>query len=75
MQRFSHRSGLVAEPNALSAAFEARRREGRLILDLTSSNPTRAGLPYEGATILSGLADEGRSPTIRTRSGWRARAP
>jgi aspartate/methionine/tyrosine aminotransferase len=58
MQRFSHRSGLVAEPNALSAAFEARRREGRLILDLTSSNPTRAGLPYEGATILSGLADE-----------------
>jgi aspartate/methionine/tyrosine aminotransferase len=58
MPRFSHRSGFIAEPNALTLALDERRRRGSPILDLTVSNPTRARLPYDRATILSALADE-----------------
>ncbi|HVJ93574.1 MAG TPA: pyridoxal phosphate-dependent aminotransferase [Labilithrix sp.] len=47
-------------PNALSRAVtEARRRvrsDGRRWLDLTVSNPTTAGLPYETEAISSALA-------------------
>lgn len=51
MQRFSHRSGFVDEPNALTRAFQARHREGRPIFDLTVSNPTRAGLPVDASWL------------------------
>ncbi len=57
MQRLSHRSAFTAEPNALTVALAERRRRGEPVLDLTVSNPTRAGLPYESATILSGLSE------------------
>jgi alanine-synthesizing transaminase len=44
-------------PNRISAAVEARRRAGAEILDLTESNPTRAGLAYPADEILAALAD------------------
>ena len=33
-------------PNRLAEALKAARAEGRTILDLTESNPTRAGFDY-----------------------------
>ena len=44
-------------PNRLSALLESKRRTGTAILDLTESNPTRAGLSYPGGAILGALAD------------------
>jgi aspartate/methionine/tyrosine aminotransferase len=43
----------AAEENALSRALAARRGP---VIDLTLSNPTAAGLPYEEEKILSALA-------------------
>lgn len=44
------------ESNPLSREIAAFRREGRPFLDLTSSNPTRCGVPYPEAEILAALA-------------------
>jgi aspartate/methionine/tyrosine aminotransferase len=41
---FSRRLAWDTAPNAFSAALARRRAEGRPLLDLTESNPTRAGL-------------------------------
>jgi len=46
------------ESNALTRELAAVRREGRPLLDLTSSNPTRCGLPYPVAAIRAALAPE-----------------
>lgn len=46
-------------PNRLSALLEEKRRAGAEVLDLTESNPTRAGLVYPQAEILAALADSG----------------
>jgi alanine-synthesizing transaminase len=53
---FSARTGWTRAPNRLSALLETLRGEGRPLLDLTETNPTRAGLlaPPE---ILSALSD------------------
>lgn len=48
------------ESNPLSREIAAFRREGRPFLDLTSSNPTRCGVPYPEAEILAALS----SPTV-----------
>jgi aspartate/methionine/tyrosine aminotransferase len=56
---FSRRTDHDARPNALSLAVERARREGRTLLDLTTANPTRAGIPYDDAGILRALADPG----------------
>ena len=45
------------ETNALSRALDAARATGSEILDLTVSNPTRAGLPYDAASIVGAFAD------------------
>ncbi|MEW6754850.1 MAG: pyridoxal phosphate-dependent aminotransferase [Candidatus Latescibacterota bacterium] len=45
---FSRRSSWDLRANRLTAALEARRRRGARLVDLTLSNPTRAGLPYPG---------------------------
>ena len=37
--------------------LERRRAAGEDILDLTQSNPTRAGVPYPAAEILGALPD------------------
>ena len=44
------------DPNALARLLQARRRAGAAIVDLTASNPTRAGLTYP-ADLLAPLAD------------------
>jgi alanine-synthesizing transaminase len=54
---FSHRTAVSREPNALTVALDRARLSGRPLLDLTVSNPTRAGLPYPEARILSSLSD------------------
>lgn len=43
-------------PNRLSRLLEAKRRSGARILDLTESNPTRAGIEYP-EDLLAPLAD------------------
>jgi aspartate/methionine/tyrosine aminotransferase len=44
--KFSSRFRWDAEPNRLTRVLEERRRAGGEVLDLTESNPTRAGLEY-----------------------------
>jgi aspartate/methionine/tyrosine aminotransferase len=47
------------EPNALSAALARLRAEGRKVLDLTVSNPTRCGFTYPEAEIRAALSGPG----------------
>jgi hypothetical protein len=53
---FSRRTGWTRAPNRLRGAVEARRRSGAPLLDLTETNPTRAGLRAP-ADVLAALAD------------------
>ena len=53
---FSSRFHWDPRPNRLTQALAARRAAGARILDLTESNPTRAGLRYPAA-IADALAD------------------
>jgi len=54
---FSRRLKWPYPPNRLSRLVEESRARGRRLLDLTESNPTRAGLPYPVDAIASALAD------------------
>lgn len=54
---FAKRTRWDLRPNRLSDAVEKLRAEGRPLLDLTESNPTRAGLPYPGLEVREALAD------------------
>jgi len=54
--RLSHRLTHEAVPNAVSALLQEKRRAGEQILDLTESNPTRAGIVYP-PDFLAALAD------------------
>ena len=75
---FSRRSSFDPRPNALTLALDrARSRErqqGPAVLDLTVSNPTEAGIPYDAERILSALADP-RALVYEPHSFglWRAR--
>ncbi len=54
--KFSSRLPHEFQTNSLSLILDAKRREGVPVLDLTESNPTRAGIVYpEG--FLSALSD------------------
>ena len=53
---FSSRLPPDLAPNALSRAVERVRRSGRVILDLTETNPTSVGLSYP-KDLLAGLSD------------------
>lgn len=55
--RFSERSGFDPRPNRLARLRAARLAAGGMLLDLTVSNPTRAGLPYDGEAIRAALSD------------------
>lgn len=57
MTSFSARTSQHDAPNALADAVARARREGTALFDLTVSNPTAAGLPYDAAAILGALAD------------------
>jgi aspartate/methionine/tyrosine aminotransferase len=60
--RLSSRLPRDFEPNALSAALDRMRLEGRERLDLTVSNPTRCGFTYPEAEIRAALS----SPNVLT---------
>jgi alanine-synthesizing transaminase len=53
---FSSRTRFDLTPNPLSLALEAKRKAGAAVLDLTESNPTRAGIAYP-ADVLDALSD------------------
>ena len=53
---FSRRLPWPCPPNRLSRLLEERRAQGRRVLDLTESNPTRIGLDYPSAEIASALS-------------------
>src|SRR2546426_12036235 len=55
---FSSRLPWQLPRNRLSRLLDEMRRAGAELIDLTGSNPTRAGLLYPGAEILAALADE-----------------
>ncbi len=55
---FSSRLNWSLRLNPLSALLAEKRTAGAAILDLTESNPTRAGLAYPRAGILAALSDE-----------------
>jgi alanine-synthesizing transaminase len=54
---FSSRLSWDSTPNPLYAALARKRTQGVAILDLTESNPTRAGFSYDEAALLAALAD------------------
>jgi aspartate/methionine/tyrosine aminotransferase len=51
----SARSRHDARRNALAQAIDRAKAAGREVLDLTVSNPTRAGIPYDEQAILGAL--------------------
>jgi hypothetical protein len=53
---FSNRIRWGAAANRLMRALEAKKAAGAALLDLTESNPTRAGFRYEEGPILEALA-------------------
>jgi alanine-synthesizing transaminase len=55
--KFSNRLPHELHPNALAELLQAKRLSGAHILDLTESNPTRAGIEYP-VGFLSSLADQ-----------------
>ena len=54
---FSSRFHWDLRPNALTGRLRARGEAGADLLDLTESNPTRAGIRYPAKEILDALAD------------------
>jgi len=56
---FSKRVHWNLPTNRLSLALQARRAAGAPILDLTESNPTRAGIAYDQAQVLASLSCPG----------------
>ena len=54
---FSRRLKWPFPPNRLSHLLEEKRARGADLLDLTESNPTRAGLSYPAEAIAAALAD------------------
>lgn len=46
-------------PNRLAILLESKRGEGRALLDLTGTNPTRAGLAWPAPTLLSAITGDG----------------
>ncbi len=57
MTTVASRSRFVLDKNALTLAIEARQAAGLPTLDLTVSNPTTAGLPYDRDAITGALPD------------------
>ncbi len=53
---FSDRTNWKLAPNRLTEALEQVRSSGAHVLDLTISNPTRAGLHYDPSQILKSLS-------------------
>jgi hypothetical protein len=56
---FSSRIPWTLAPNALTQLIERKRAAGIPLLDLTESNPTRAGITHPAAEVLPALAQPG----------------
>jgi len=56
---FSRRTLHDSEPNGIVRALRARRAAGLPVCDLTQSNPTVIGLPYDRERLLRALSDPG----------------
>jgi aspartate/methionine/tyrosine aminotransferase len=54
---FAHRTNWKLTQNLLTKAIEEARAAGVELLDLTISNPTRAGLAYDAETLLAAFAN------------------
>jgi alanine-synthesizing transaminase len=52
---FSRRTGWTLTPNLFTRAQQELQAQGREVIDLTISNPTRARLHYDAAAILEAL--------------------
>ena len=52
---FSRRSAFERRPNALALAVAAARERGEPLIDLSESNPTRAGIPYDDGAIRAAM--------------------
>jgi aspartate/methionine/tyrosine aminotransferase len=55
--KFADRTNWNLAPNRLSEALERYRASGKLLIDLTDSNPTECGFTYDSAAILKALAN------------------
>jgi len=55
---FSHRTSWKLTQNALTRAIEEARQAGANLLDLTTSNPTRAGLKYDSENLLGAFSND-----------------
>lgn len=55
---FSHRTSWKLTQNALTSAIEEARQAGVNLLDLTTSNPTRAGLKYDSENLLAAFSND-----------------
>jgi alanine-synthesizing transaminase len=55
---FSHRTSWKLTHNALTRAIEEAREAGANLLDLTTSNPTRAGLKYDAENLLGAFSND-----------------
>ncbi len=70
---FSNRFRFQDKPNRLSLLLEKKKAGGASILDLTESNPTRAGIKYP-ENLLAALADESSLQYAPLPAGsWQAR--
>ncbi len=71
---FSNRLDWNLPLNRISEALVSRRAAGDLVLDLTESNPTAAGLDYPAAQILDAFADPAALLYEPASAGlWKAR--
>lgn len=59
---FSRRGTFEQKPNVLERRLAKARRGGEALLDLTLSNPTQAGLPYETEAISRAFAAGAAAP-------------
>ena len=55
---FSHRTSWKLTHNALTRAIEEAREADANLLDLTTSNPTRAGLKYDAENLLGAFSND-----------------
>ena len=69
---FSKRLHWALEENDLARALARKRAQGIPILDLTESNPTRAGLPYPASDIRKSFDDDALLQYVPDPRGGRA---
>jgi hypothetical protein len=69
---FSRRTGWGTKANRLAAALAGARRAGARLIDLTVTNPTRAGLDYPVDEIRDAVAEHAATPYDPAPAGSRS---